>query len=207
MDDTLYKEVDYRWSGLQEVCDWVERVYERVINRQLIRSAQNAKDPLAIICELAGLPLSIKDSLLWIYRLHVPSIRLDEEIIEVLAFFEKRCRTVAILTDGRSLSQRQKIRALKLNHLPVYISEEYGSEKPGQLRFLQIMKDFPARSYVYVGDNPKKDFVAPNALGWKTIGLRGTNRNIHSQGCEGLPEEYLPNLWVDCLTCLASKLC
>jgi len=32
----------------------------------------------------------------------------------------------------------------------------------------------------YVGDNPLKDFVAPNQLGWKTIRLR-MNRQLHHE--------------------------
>jgi putative hydrolase of the HAD superfamily len=30
----------------------------------------------------------------------------------------------------------------------------------------------PAYTYVYVGDNPAKDFVGARALGWRTIRIR-----------------------------------
>lgn len=69
------------------------------------------------------------------------------------------------------------------------------------------MKDYPARAYVYVADNPRKDFIAPNRLHWKTIGLRGDERNIHSQDCEGLTSEMLPDQWIDTLTELPDILC
>ena len=38
-----------------------------------------------------------------------------------------------------------------------------GFEKIGELL------DVPHERCAYVGDNPAKDFVAPNALGWRTV--------------------------------------
>lgn len=37
------------------------------------------------------------------------------------------------------------------------------------------------QSFIYVGDNVKKDFITPNALGWKTICIKDDGRNIHSK--------------------------
>ena len=34
---------------------------------------------------------------------------------------------------------------------------------------------------VYIADNPKKDFITPNALGWLTIQVNDSGRNIHPQ--------------------------
>lgn len=35
--------------------------------------------------------------------------------------------------------------------------------------------------FYYIGDNLRKDFVAPNKLGWQTICLLDNGENIHSQ--------------------------
>ena len=51
--------------------------------------------------------------------------------------------------------------------------------------------------YVYVGDNPRKDFLAPNSLGWFTVGIRSSGRNIHPQELDGAPEGQMPDLWID----------
>jgi putative hydrolase of the HAD superfamily len=110
------------------------------------------------------------------------------------------CKSLVILTDGRSVTQRLKIEALGLTRFPVYISEEFSSEKPSSERFLKIVCKFECNKYVYIADNPQKDFLAPNSLGWHTIGLRGDQRNIHSQNIDALPEEYLPNIWIDSLS-------
>lgn len=207
LDDTLYKEADYNDSGLREVCNWIEALYGNSLVCELDElKRQGEKDLLGALCRLAGLPFSVKDSLLWIYRLHEPRIYLDPVVKDVIQFLESQCR-VAILTDGRSVSQRRKLKALGLIHIPAYISEEHGSEKPSSLRFDIIMRDMPARDYVYVADNPKKDFLAPNALNWKTIGLVGDERNIHSQDCSGLSAAQLPGKWISSLDKLIESIC
>ena len=38
-----------------------------------------------------------------------------------------------------------------------------------------------ASRFIYVGDNPAKDFVVPAMLGWDTYCLRSRPGNIHPQ--------------------------
>ena len=47
-------------------------------------------------------------------------------------------------------------------------------------------------------NNFNKDFVAPNKLGWSTIGLLDDGRNIHKQN-HNLSSEYLPKYFVKSL--------
>lgn len=218
LDDTLYAEADYRASGFRAVCDVVNQLTRP--NPPLDASAPqiiDASDPLVQICEMAGLPPSVKETLLWVYRLHTPDIRLSPQVARAIARLQAFCPAVAVLTDGRAISQRQKLKALGLSHLPVYISEDYASCKPEPLRYQQVMSDFAAQVYVYVGDNPQKDFVAPNALQWKTVGIRAVGlhavdphagrHNIHSQVCDGLPAANLPNRWVSSMDEFMESLC
>lgn len=206
LDDTLYKEADYRESGLRAVCREIEALYGKSMVADLDEIIPSGADVLEELCRRAGLPLSVKGSLLWVYRLHMPDISLAIGVRDTLRQLEQK-HTVIVLTDGRSMTQRKKLLALGLQRLPAYISEEYNSEKPDYRRFELIMNDYSAQGYVYVADNPRKDFIAPNALHWKTIGLRGDERNIHSQACEGLRSEMLPNQWIDTLTELPDILC
>lgn len=45
----------------------------------------------------------------------------------------------------------------------------------------------------------KKDFVAPNRLGWRTVCLKDDGRNIHSQNIE-IAEVQKPQFIIDKLT-------
>lgn len=208
LDDTLYKEADYENSGLIEVCKWIDDIYQVNITSQLEKiKKQHQSDVLDAIIRLSELSQEIKESLLWIYRLHSPEISLRKEVKDLLSQLENLCSAVVILTDGRSISQRKKLKALGISHLRAYISEEFSSQKPSPLRYEIIMRDFPASTYVYVGDNPRKDFLAPKSLNWKTIGLRGDERNIHSQSCIDLQDEHLPDFWINQLEELLDLQC
>jgi putative hydrolase of the HAD superfamily len=209
LDDTLYQEVDYQFSGFKEVLCKIRQIYGKNLDEEFNKLIQKgSSDVLQSLCDAAGLPDTVKESLLWIYRLHQPNISLVKDVRDFISFLQQDAAGVAILTDGRSFSQRSKLKALGLSRLPAYISEEYGDMKPSPLRFEAIMRDMPAIQYLYVADNPERDFLAPNTLGWKTVGLLGGAQNIHSQAIEDLPEEYLPSLWIDSLKELVSeKLC
>lgn len=213
LDDTLYAEADYRASGLRAVCAMVNRLLNPATPLDpASRDILGEVDPLAQICKRAGLSPSLKETLLWVYRLHTPDIRLSPDVARAVATLESQCQAVAVLTDGRAVSQRQKLKALGLAHLPAYISEDYDSCKPELLRYREVMGDFAAQAYVYLGDNPTKDFAAPNALQWKTVGLCGVGlpggaRNIHSQDCAGLPAANLPQQWVSSMDEFLELLC
>ena len=111
------------------------------------------------------------------------------------------------MTDGRSVTQRLKLEALGLGGLPVYISEEYGEPKPCPIRFELIADSYPGRNLVYVGDNPKKDFVTPNRMGWTTFGVVNAGRNVHSQELGRLEKKFHPDYWIECVEDLQLFLC
>jgi len=46
-------------------------------------------------------------------------------------------------------------------------------------------------AFYYIGDNPEKDFIAPNELGWTSICLLDDGKNIHKQNFN-VSEEFLP---------------
>ena len=202
LDDTLYAESDYRKSGIVHVKNFVAGLYgKNTYQCPLVLDDLIACDDfIGKIVDAYKLPSTIKDSLLWIYRTHKPLIKIRPDVQKVIASLEMTCKSLIILTDGRSVTQRLKIEALGLNRLPAYISEEFSSEKPSLDRFIMIENQFRNGNYVYIGDNPQKDFLAPNSLGWKTIGLKGDIDNIHPQDLDALPKDYWPSIWIDSLS-------
>ena len=209
LDDTLYFESSYRLSGINAVLQYVRHLFgNAALDGLSVYDLQLTNvDFIARLTETLNCPDSVKQSLLWVYRLHFPDIVLREGMMSLIGKLESACAKVAILTDGRSVSQRQKLRALGLERFPVYISEEYSSEKPNGLRYQKIMDEFHAKRYVYIADNPVKDFLAPNALGWRTVGLYGAGGNVHSQSFEELSKEFHPHIWVSHADEVMDKLC
>ena len=206
LDDTLYYEDDYLESGIIAVAREIKRLYGRDLQAELLAAKASGADIWQYACEALALPSSVKESLLWLYRLHHPSISLSASTKQMLEQVASQARHVAIVTDGRALSQRQKLAALGLVSWPLYISEEYQSSKPEPERFRQLMTDLTAQNYAYVADNPQKDFLAPNQLGWQTLGLRPSARNIHSANISNLPSVNRPKVWIDSLSQLTELL-
>lgn len=207
LDDTLYKECDYQSSGFSEVCGKLESAFGVSLKDKMTELRLNkSTDLFGDLCVFLGLPSAVKESLVWLYRLHEPQIELSPSVRSLLQRISQTCRLV-ILTDGRSITQRLKLKALGLLDLPAYISEDYGSEKPDPRRFEQIMDDFPASSYFYIGDNLKKDFLAPNSLGWVTICLRDDGRNFHSQANQNWCIDQMAHHFVDSLDEIFEFVC
>jgi len=198
LDDTLYHEKDYQLSGFRAVACYFQDLYGYDPYTELVRlSLCGETDVFGWLCRNSNLPMSCRESLVWIYRNHAPTIQLGSRVFETLGRLRNILPGIAILTDGRSVTQRLKLQSLGLSDVPAYISEEYGDTKPGLLRFELIQKRHSADQYCYIGDNPAKDFFAPNALGWKTIGVKGSGDNVHPQDTVGLAEEYLPDVWIN----------
>ncbi|MHA7879526.1 MAG: HAD family hydrolase [Saccharospirillum sp.] len=208
LDDTLYNEIDYHTSGLKSVASCLKDIFdsdvEEILNSLI---SHQEKDLWGGLCKHFKLPESVKESLLWQYRLHNPKISLTIEVRDLLEYLLDSAVGVAIITDGRFITQKKKLCALKIDHVPSYISEEFGALKPDPVRFRLIENQHPRCRFVYIGDNPKKDFIAPNQLGWITIGVRDNGRNIHSQDLSNLGSECLPHIWLSSLNDLRKHLC
>ena len=202
LDDTLYMEYDYQKSGLQYVEKQVLELFNVDLNGKLLEwRDKNVNDIFLELTNVLNIPSSIKDSFLMMYRYHEPNIELS---IGTKKFIESALHNfgkVVILTDGRSISQRLKLKSLGLLKIPVFISEEWNSTKPDNKRFIAIMKRYTNCSeFCYVADNPSKDFICPNALDWVSICVKGNQNNIHSQDINSINKDYLPHYWVSNLS-------
>lgn len=198
LDDTLYFEADYVESGIRYVCDRLQELYGKNPYALIIQARQNGRnDWITEACNYLDLPLTTKDSLLWMYRLHVPDIHLSPACEKAINHIRAGARSVAVLTDGRSITQRLKLHALGLKDWPIFISEDYGIEKPSPDRFRAVEEKYPAGQYIYIGDNVKKDFLGCNQLGWISVGIRGGTRNVYPQDTENFPVEALPKYWIN----------
>ena len=194
LDDTLYSERSYFFSGLSAVEEFITRIYDIPFEGKIISAhKKGVTDLWGWCCETLGYPEELKQSLIWIYRLHNPKIKLHDGIEKLLTTLKKYKANLVILSDGRSFSQRLKINALNLQDYPLYLSEEYCSIKPDLLRFERIQKRWKGYQYVYIADNPEKDFEGPSNLGWLCLGADWIYERIH-QNNEN--KNFQPEFWL-----------
>lgn len=194
LDDTLYPEISYQLSGINAVELWITKIFNlEYRNKILSFYREGVSDIWQSVCDDLGFSNDFKESLKWIYRLHTPSIKLSKEILELLNFLKRNSVQICIITDGRSITQRKKIEKLGLTDFPIFISEEYNSEKPELDRFFKIQEIWPQKNYVYIGDNPEKDFLCSRELEWFSIGADWFPNKIHEIS---INPKYPPNKWV-----------
>lgn len=203
LDDTLYNEQDFVMSGraavAREISAKVGKTSEHLIS--IMNNAENAFDALLALPEVRESNIGLSE-ILHIYRTHEPDLTLSEESRAIISWLINQGVGVALITDGRSLTQRNKIRALGLDKLvdekDIIVSEEIGADKKTARPFELLMEHHGSKNYVYVGDNPAKDFFQARKLGWKTVMLRDAEGiNVHSQDSNGLEYEYQPDYIID----------
>lgn len=216
MDDTLYKENRYRLSGFNAVADCFAaacRMTPGQLYQDLCQDPSCAFEKIVAYSRINNCPVSISDQLA-VYRSHRPDITLDNDASFVLDALKQRQVPVGLITDGRAIGQLNKIAALQLSK---FISESYiiatvlhdtdkHSAQPFEMLRRRMAKAGVNR-FVYVGDNPGKDFRHPNLMGWDSVMLRDvTRQNIHRQDIAGVPPEYRPRITIDNLKTLLNLI-
>ncbi|MCK5824473.1 MAG: HAD family hydrolase [Ichthyobacteriaceae bacterium] len=201
LDDTLYKEIDYLKSAYKTIVKTVKIDFDTNLSfSKLYTKYSNQENVFEYIISVnKDIPL---DYLLNIYRFHFPDINISNSIFNFLGKLKQCNYKIGVITDGRSITQRNKLKALGIENLvdEILISEEFGSEKPNDNNYLFFQNKYPAYKYFYIGDNVRKDFVTPNKLGWNTIGVKDIdNVNIHTQKID-VKDVFLPNIWVEKIT-------
>ena len=179
LDDTLYNEIDFLKSAYQEIAKYIDNeVWESLYAKMfsLYRKNENVFD------FLTQNYMVIIGDLLTLYRNHKPNINPFEGVLSLLSAIKNANGTLCVITDGRSLTQRNKLKALGILEYfdLIIISEEIGSEKPSILNYKVVEEKFPDSQYTYVADNFKKDFIIPNQRNWNSIGLIDNGLNIHN---------------------------
>jgi putative hydrolase of the HAD superfamily len=195
LDDTLYNEIDFLKSAFKEISKNMLPVIKCDVYEEMLNLYYNNRD--VFDCIIAKYSLKINKSFfIQMYRNHFPIINLMDYVIDFLKSLKANSIILGIISDGRSIQQRNKINALNINLFfeHIIISEEVGFSKPDERIFKIIERYYPQAEYYYFGDNIKKDFIVPNKIGWKTLCLLDNGNNIHKQNLS-LSKEYLPQAY------------
>lgn len=171
LDDTLYGEKEYVKSGFDAVATKHPEIAS--LGEKLWAAFETGKPSFDSVL---GENDSLKKECLGIYRNHMPHIHLYDGAELLLKTIREKGLKIGVITDGRPEGQRAKISALGLGAMvdEIIVTDEIGGvqfRKPCDIAFRIMQKKFDVSfdTIVYVGDNLKKDFVAPQALGMKSI--------------------------------------
>ena len=211
LDDTLYEEINYVKSGFRAVSNHLSNQYKigtpEVVYKELILLLEKQGRGKIFDRILERYDLSNKAVIkkcLAIYRLHDPDIcfsTIGRSCLERFQDFPKY-----LLTDGNKVVQTKKIKSLDIDDYfkRIVITHNYGLKysKPSTYCFHKILKweDASPSDLVYVGDNPRKDFVNLKSNGFKTVRvLTGEHKDVVA------PIEYEADAKINSLNELSVK--
>ena len=183
LDDTLYAERDYAFSGF----DAVAKAFEHKLGPAGVPAAQmkalfdtpDRSRVFNVVIAECRLPASEKmvNEMVAVYRSHTPMIALYPDADAALARLRPQCK-LGLITDGFAPGQHAKIDVLALRERldALIVTDDWGREfwKPHPRAFHEMSRRLkvPHEACTYVADNLAKDFIVPNALGWHTIFIK-----------------------------------
>lgn len=182
LDDTLYPEHEFVASGFRAVGAWLaaERGiegFEAMANALFHAGVRGCIFNDALIHLGHADDAALVRKLVAIYREHEPRISLHPDAKWALDHF-RRTHELGLLTDGYLSTQRKKVLALGIQtaFAAVVYSDAFGPDhwKPSRTPYQKMMEAVGrlGSECIYVGDNPAKDFVTANELGWASIRIR-----------------------------------
>lgn len=176
LDDTLYSEKQYVRSGYHAIANAFPQIVD--MEEKLWQVFERGGKAIDEVLEAEG-QLEKKNEALHIYRYQKPEITFYPGVKELLFRLRESGKKIGIITDGRPEGQNAKIEALGLCSLvdEIIITDELGGiefRKPCAKAFelMQKRMNISYEKMCYVGDNIKKDFVAPNRLGMQVFHYR-----------------------------------
>jgi putative hydrolase of the HAD superfamily len=207
IDDTLYLERDYVRSGLRAVGEWagdslgVDSFFDEAWRCFELGRRGNIFN---VALERFGIAPSeeLIRTMVSIYRSHDPAICLLSDSEECLGNVNGKT-FVGVISDGALLGQQMKVGRLGLtsrcNHiiLTESIGVEYSKPHPRAFMQMQQVANCAPEACVYIADNPNKDFIAPNDLGWCTIRVRRPGGIHCGMNCS---EEARPSIEINDLS-------
>lgn len=190
LDDTLYAERDFAISGFRAAGAFAEKQWgmENPVSHmtELLDSGHLGK---LFKLTLERFKDSVSDEDLAqfvdVYRRHEPEINLHDDARQALDI-AKSHGPIGLITDGTHALQRNKVAALGIEpefHTIVYTGalgkrREFHKPHPRAFEIMEAALGDNGHRLVYVGDNPAKDFIAPNQRGWLSVQIVRPN-GIH----------------------------
>ena len=185
LDDTLYPQIEYTRQCLHSTVNYISDISGE--NKDVIKSKldeileKNGIEYKFIFHDLFkeinfdGMP-QIREilELFWACK---PQINLFDGVLDILTQLKTKYR-LAILTDGHVHIQEQKIDTLGIKDFfeTVLITDFLGAQyrKPSPAGYKKLLEDMKIKPHdcIYVGNDPRKDFLACKELGIKTVRIR-----------------------------------
>jgi putative hydrolase of the HAD superfamily len=221
LDDTLYPERAYALGGFRAAGAWakehlgVDGMADRLT--ALLDDGHLGQSFKIALRELA--PQHTPDhaaALLKAYGAHKPELSLFEDAQAALDRLAQKRLQLGLITDGHDKTQARKVAGLGIapRFREIIYTGALGPDRtfhkphPRAFELMEAaLRTASTDRFVYIGDNPTKDFVAPNAMGWRTILIdRPAMRSIRIHPLQEPPTGGAPQITLTTLANLDTTL-
>ena len=191
LDDTLYPELSYVHSGFRAVADFLSPVLglpaETLAAGMVAEEAAHGRGQVFdnVLRQYGRWSKTLVAACLRTYRQHQPTLALHPDAERCLTRFA--AWPLYLVTDGNKAVQARKVAALHLaprvRH--AYLTNRYGRHRakpdPHVFQLICRREGVAPNQVLYVGDNPRKDFVGIKPLGFQTVRiLRGNYAHLEA---------------------------
>jgi putative hydrolase of the HAD superfamily len=209
LDDTLYPERQFAVSGFEAAARWAQaNLGIDGLADQLLQLLDQGHLGNAFTIALARRRPDHRPEdlagLIEAYRNHDPVLELFADASWALSHFAAQGE-LGLITDGTHRVQARKVAALRIggHFAAIVYTDALGGRrfaKPHPEAYCRIEQALGrgGDTFVYVADNPAKDFVVPNARGWISVMVaRPGHRRIHAgavAAAGGAPRHVISSL-------------
>ena len=206
LDDTLYPERAFAVSAFQAAGAWAASalgVDGLQADMERLLDEGHLGQLFTLVLEQRGLDQQHSAQLIEVYRHHAPErLAVYDDVQPILERYGA-VGPLGLITDGTVGVQQAKVRALgiedRFNHI-IYThglgGRDFAKPHPAAFAAMEQKIGVPGARFVYVGDNPSKDFVSPNRMGWTTVQIIRPQR-IHATAVAvagGQPQHTITSL-------------
>ncbi len=191
LDDTLYPERQFAVSGFKAAAGWAEATFGvRGLDVEMIGMLDSGMLGKIFPTVLGRhVPAHTADHLKQFqgaYRACDPELTLFPDALAALDHFGG-LGPIGLITDGTLATQQKKVGALGIGPRFAKIvytdalddNRAYFKPHPKPFEVMELALGGAGDRFVYIGDNPVKDFAAPNGRGWSTVQIKRDVGGIH----------------------------
>jgi putative hydrolase of the HAD superfamily len=191
LDGTLYPEKKFAESGFRAVAEYVFKQHKISQNKVFGILFNDFKKGIRnknfnVLLKKIGLENNNVEKLIKIYRSHYPKkIVLYPDALKFLKNNNKNFK-LGLITNGHKITQTNKISALSIRKYfkAIFIATEFGDNdwEKSMASFNFLLKKIKSKpeETIYIGDNPKRDFMGAKKMGILTIRIKRKNGDCYN---------------------------
>jgi len=199
LDDTLYNYEQYARAGLESAAETLEMETGHQLHDELVElyfDENRTEGTFDTLLEQHGLSPELSDSLVDAFHSATTPLSPYPETAPLLSTLAEQYE-LGLITDGRGGHQKLDRLNIRRYFDEILVTPQIKRSKHESIVFEQVLDSLSVEpsATIYVGDDPRVDFLVPNELGMYTVRLhRGRYTELTAQNTRQRPDYRIHSL-------------